>query len=125
MLLRNESVLTYGCYIHLYYDDNTELHTEVKPGDMLDILYNHNGIKENIIGKLIEIKPIIRIPVNTLSPCTCHTCNDIAQLVIDVSDKYQSNIQLVNIDTLLDLKIILPEEEEPILPSEEETPVEE
>ena len=58
MLLRNESVLTYGCYIHLYYDDNTELHTELNLGDMVDIVYNHDGIRKSCLGKLVNINPI-------------------------------------------------------------------
>ena len=107
MLLRNESILTYGCIINLYYDDDTELHTELKLGDMIDVLYNYNGIRTKCVGKLVNINPIFRTTPAKVNPCFCHyDDSSIAQLVIDVSGKYKSEVRLVNIDSLLDLKVL-------------------
>lgn len=103
MLLRNESKLLYSVSIDLIFDDDTELHRVLHEGDVFQITYRHNSNKITNVGKLVQIKPVIKKElINKSQQCNCHfNSNPTAILVMDFSIEKVANLQEIAITDII------------------------
>lgn len=97
MLLKNCCHIVEQLKVDLYFDDNTEKHLMLSEKDIVRIVYNNNGRRDTIVGKVTKIQGYK----------DHHTNNrEHSYLVIDGSDVYRGQVAKIRFDYILDCEII-------------------
>ena len=97
MLLKNCCHIVEQLKVNLYFDDNTEKHLMLSEKDIVRIVYNNNGRRDTIVGKVTKIQGYKDY----------HTDNrEYSYLVIDGSDVYRGQVAKIRFDYILDCEII-------------------
>lgn len=97
MLLKNCCHVVECLKVNLYFDDNTEKHITVCEKDIVKIVWNNNGRRDTIRGKVKQIKSIR----------DHHTDNrECSYIIVDGSDIYKGHTSKIRFDHILDCEMI-------------------
>ena len=97
MLLKNCCQIVEQLKVDLYFDDNTEKHLMLSEKDIVRMVYNNNGRRDTIVGKITKIQ----------ANREYHADNrEYSYLVIDGSDVYRGQVAKIRFDYILDCEII-------------------
>ena len=96
MLLKNCCHVVQSLKVNLYFDDDTEKHLIINEKDIVRVVYNNNGMKSTIQGKVTKIK----------SEDYHVDRKGASYIIIDGSDVYEGNCARIRFDHILDCDII-------------------
>ena len=97
MLLRNCCHVIESVKINLYFDDNSEKHMIINEKDIVRIVWNNNGRKDTIRGKVTQIKSNKNYLVDN---------KESSYIIVDGSDVYKGIVAKIRFDHILDCDMI-------------------
>lgn len=97
MLLKNCCHIVECLKINLYFDDNTEKHMTINEKDIVRIVWNNNGRKDTIRGKVKQIK-------SNKNHLTDN--KESSYIIVDGSDIYKGHTAKIRFDHILDCDMI-------------------
>ena len=114
MLLRNESRLVLSVKVNLFFDDDTERHLTIAEKDIVRIIYNKNGMRDVIEGKVkrIETDHGDKHPCNYRTPefhegwRPPHGKRDKIFIIVDGSNVYSGKVARIDVDSIIDAEMI-------------------
>ena len=97
MLLRNCCHVVECLKVNLYFDDNSEKHITICEKDIIHIVWNNNGRKDIIRGKVKQIKSTKDYLVDN---------KESSYIIVDGSDVYNGRTVKIRFDHILDCEMI-------------------
>ena len=97
MLLKNCCHVIECLKVNLYFDDNSEKHITICEKDIVKIVWNNNGRKDTIRGKVKQIKSV-RDRLTDNRECS--------YIIVDGSDIYNGLTSKIRFDHILDCEMI-------------------
>ena len=97
MLLRNCCHVIESVKINLYFDDNSEKHMIINEKDIVRIVWNNNGRKDTIRGKVKQIKSNKNYLADN---------KESSYIIVDGSDVYKGIVAKIRFDHILDCDMI-------------------
>lgn len=97
MLLRNCCHIIESVKINLYFDDNSEKHMIINEKDIVRIVWNNNGRKDTIRGKVKQIKSNKNYLTDN---------KESSYIIVDGSDVYKGIVAKIRFDHILDCDMI-------------------
>ena len=97
MLLRNCCHVVECLKVNLYFDDNSEKHITICEKDIIHIVWNNNGRKDIIRGKVKQIKSNRDYLVDN---------KEFSYIIVDGSDIYNGKTVKIRFDHILDCEMI-------------------
>ena len=97
MLLRNCCHIIESVKINLYFDDNSEKHMVINEKDIVRIVWNNNGRKDTIRGKVKQIKSNKNYLTDN---------KESSYIIVDGSDVYKGIVAKIRFDHILDCDMI-------------------
>jgi hypothetical protein len=93
MLMKIDCSAATSVELHLLFDDNTTKDCVVSKGDLIEVEYNHNGLRKHAEGKVIKI--------------SCNGTDTKAwYIIVDNSCDFDSVLSRILVDNILDIDII-------------------